>query len=66
MILDDSIFEGPENLSGSLEGIINGLGQLVRVPERITLNPATTMIEISDNDGTYGTNYQFCHCKVYT
>ena len=53
MILDDSIFEGPEDLIGSLEGIVNQLGQLVRNPERITFDPATTMVEISDNDGMF-------------
>ena len=52
MILDDSIFEGSEDLTGSLEGTVNLLGQLVRNPERITFDPATTTIQINDNDGT--------------
>ena len=51
MILDDSIFEGSEDLTGSLEGIVNQLGQLVRNPERITFDPAMTTIQINDNDG---------------
>ena len=51
MILDDSIFEGSEDLTGSLEGIVNELGQLIRNPERITLDPAMTTIQINDNDG---------------
>lgn len=52
-ILDDSIFEGPEDLTGTLEGIVNDLGQLVRNPDRINFNPAMTTIQIDDNDGTY-------------
>ena len=52
MILDDDLFEGPEDLTGTLEGIINDLGQLVRAPERITFEPVMTTIQISDNDGT--------------
>ena len=51
MILDDSIFEGSEELTGSLEGIVNQLGQLVRNPDRIMFDPATTTIQINDNDG---------------
>ena len=50
-ILDDSIFEGPEDLTGSLEGIINQLGQLVSNPQRITFDPDMTTILIEDNDG---------------
>lgn len=52
MILDDIIFEGSEELTGSLEGIVNQLGQLVQNPERITFDPAMTTIQINDNDGT--------------
>ena len=51
MILDDSIFEGSEDLTGSLEGIVNELGQLIQNSERITLDPAMTTIQINDNDG---------------
>lgn len=51
MILDDSIFEGSEELTGSLEGTVNQLGQLVRNPDRITFDPTTTTIQINDNDG---------------
>ena len=53
MILDDSIFEGPEDLTGRLEGVINDLGQLVRNPERITFEPVMTTIQITDNDGKF-------------
>jgi hypothetical protein len=52
MILDDIIFEGSEELTGSLEGIVNQLGQLVQNPERIMFDPAMTTIQINDNDGT--------------
>lgn len=51
MILDDIIFEGSEDLTGSLEGIVNQLGQLVSNPERITFDPPMTTIQIDDNDG---------------
>ena len=50
MILDDSIFESQEELTGTLEGIVNQLGQLVSNPERITLAPIMTTIQIDDND----------------
>ena len=54
MILDDSIYEGPEEFTGNLEGIVNQLGQLVRNPERITLQPTMTTVLINDNDGKIG------------
>lgn len=54
MILDDSIYEGPEELTGNLEGIVNQLGQLIRNPVRITLQPTMTTVLINDNDGKVG------------
>ena len=51
MILDDTIYEGVEDLTGNLEGIVNQLGQLVRNPARITFQPMMTTIQINDNDG---------------
>lgn len=51
MILDDSVFEDVEDFTGTLEGIVNELGQLVRTPERITFQPVMTTVQITDNDG---------------
>ena len=56
MILDDSIYEGAEEFTGNLEGTVNQLGQLVRNPDRITLQPTMTTVVINDNDGKIGYN----------
>ena len=52
-VLSDDLFEDTEELTGLLQGILDEGGALIEDSPRVNIDPESTTVEISDNDGTY-------------
>ena len=49
-IFDDQVYEGTEDFTGQLVGVLTGGGVVPNIP-RLTIRPRQTTIQITDNDG---------------
>ena len=49
-VFDDQVYEGTEDFTGQLVGVLTGGGVVPNIP-RLTTRPRQTTIQITDNDG---------------